>query len=99
MPPVITDNLPFITNGGAIGVLAWVFWSLLSGNLIPRKTHEKALEESNSRAQTWKEVAETYKNSLEKKDEVVPAQLASANTVEKLAEALRTLTDTEEKPK
>jgi len=97
MPPVITDNLPFITNGGAIGVLAWVFWMTVTGGLVPRKTHEKQLEEANLRAETWRQVAETYKSSLEKKDEVVPAQLASANTVERFAEALRSLTDGEEK--
>lgn len=87
---------PFL-NAGAVGVLTWVFWQVLRGNLVPRQTHEKALEEANSRAQTWKEVAETYKKSLEKKDEVVPAQLESANTVSKLAAALQEIASAEEK--
>lgn len=96
MPP-IAELTPFLTNGPAIGLLFWLAFQVFQGNLIPRKVHDKALEEANARAETWKQVAETYKNSLEKKDEVVPAQLASAQTVQKLAEAFRTLTDQEEK--
>jgi hypothetical protein len=94
----VADIVPFLTNGPAIGILTWFVYQVLQGNIITRKIHDNALEESNKRAETWKQVAETYKNSLEKKDEVVPAQLASARTVGKLAEALQSLTtDSEEK--
>lgn len=95
--PTVAEALPFITNGGAVGFLAFVVIQVLRGAFIPRAMHDKALEEANTRAETWKQVAETYKSSLEKKDEVVPAQIASAETVQRMAEALRTLTDPEEK--
>lgn len=96
MPP-IAELTPLLTNGPAIGLLIGVAIAVFRGHLIPRNMHDKALEEANKRAETWKQVAETYKNSLEKKDEVVPAQLESATTVQKLAEAFRALTDQEEK--
>lgn len=85
------EVLPFATNTGAIGVLAWVFWQVLRGNLIPKNTHDKALEEANNRAETWKSVALTYKESLAEKNGVVPAQIETARTVEKLVQALRTV--------
>lgn len=85
------EVLPFATNGGAIAVLSWVFWQVLRGNLIPKDTHDKALEESNNRAETWKSVALTYKESLAEKNGVVPAQIETAHTVEKLVQALRTI--------
>ena len=93
----ITELTPFLTNGPAIGILAWFVYQVFSGNIISRKMHDQAVEEANKRAETWRQVAETYKNSLEKKDEVVPAQIESAQTVRRMAEALRTLTDPEEK--
>lgn len=93
----IAELTPLLTNGPAVGLLLWFGFQVFRGNIIPRSVHDKALEEANQRAETWKQVAETYKNSLEKKDEVVPAQIASANTVQKLAEAFRSLTDPEEK--
>lgn len=93
----IAELTPFLTNGPAIGILAWFVYQVLGGNIISRKMHDQALEEANKRAETWKQVADTYKSSLEKKDEVVPAQIASAETVQRMAEALRTLTDPEEK--
>lgn len=93
----IAELTPFLTNGPAIGILAWFVYQVLQGNIVTKKIHDQQIEEANKRAETWKQVAETYKNSLEKKDEVVPAQIASANTVQKLAEAFRSLTDPEEK--
>lgn len=85
------EVLPFATNGSAIAVLSWVFWQVLRGNLIPKNTHDKALEESNNRAETWKSVALTYKESLAERNGVVPAQIETARTVEKLVLALRTI--------
>lgn len=93
----IAELTPFLTNGPAIGILAWFVYKVLKGEIIPKQLHDQRMEEANQRAETWKQVAETYKNSLEKKDEVVPAQIASANTVQKLAEAFRSLADPEEK--
>lgn len=93
----IAELTPFLTNGPAIGILAWFVYQVLKGNIISLKMHDQAVKEANARAETWKQVAETYKNSLEKKDEVVPAQLESAHTVQKLAEAFRALTTQEEK--
>lgn len=94
----IAELTPLLTNGPAVGLVLWVAVAVFRGNLIPGSVHDRALEEANKRAETWKQVAETYKNSLEKKDEVVPAQIASARTVQKMAEALQTLTEAEEKP-
>lgn len=93
----IAELTPFLTNGPAIGILAWFVYQVLKGNIVPKSLHDQRMEEANQRADTWKEVASTYKSSLEKKDEVVPAQIASAETVQRMAEALRTLTDQEEK--
>jgi hypothetical protein len=91
-----TEVLPFITNGGAIGVLSWVFWQVLRGNLIPKSTHDKALEEANARAETWKQVALTYKQSVQETQGTVPAQLETAHTVEKFVEAIRQMANNEE---
>lgn len=93
----LADLAPFLTNGPAIGVLTWFVYQVLQGNIITKKIHDERMQESDKRADTWKEVAITYKSSLDKKDEVVPAQLESAQTVQKLAEAFRALTDPEEK--
>lgn len=86
------DVLPWATNGSAVVVLSWVFYRVLRGDLIPKATHEKALEEANNKAETWKGVALTYKESLAEKNGVVPAQLESAHAVENLVKALRTVT-------
>lgn len=93
----IAELTPFLTNGPAIGILAWFVYQVLKGNIVPKQLHDQRMEEANKRSETWRQVAETYKNSLEKKDEVVPAQLESAQTVQKLAEAFRALTELEEK--
>lgn len=93
----IAELTPFLTNGPAVGILAWFVYQVLKGNIVPKQLHDQRMEEANQRAQTWKDVADTYKSSLEKKDEVVPAQIESAETVRRMAEALRTLTDQEEK--
>lgn len=93
----MAELTPFLTNGPAIGILAWFVYQVFRGNIVSGKVFDTALKEANQRAETWKQVAETYKNSLEKKDEVVPAQIASAETVQKLAEAFRSLADPEEK--
>ena len=91
------EVLPFAVNTGAVGVLAWVFWQVLRGALIPKSTHDKALEEANLKADTWKQVALTYKESLSEKNGVVPAQIESAHTLEKLVAAIREMADNEGK--
>lgn len=94
--PAVTEALPYITNGSAIGVLTWVFYQVLRGNLIPRNTHDKAVEEANLKAETWKSVALTYKQSLAEKNGVVPAQLEAAYTMEKMIDTLRSMANENE---
>lgn len=83
------DALPYITNGGAVGVLSWVFYQLLRGNLVPKSTHDKVVEQAHLQAAVWEKVAQNYKASLDARDGVVPAQLESARIVEAMARAIQ----------
>jgi hypothetical protein len=85
----VQEALPFITNGGAVGVLAWVFWQVLRGNLVPKSTHDKVIAEKDVQIRILERVADNYRQTLERKDGLIPAQLESAQTVEKLALALQ----------
>jgi hypothetical protein len=85
----VQEALPFITNGGAVGVLAWVFWQVLRGNLVPKSTHDKVIAEKDVQIKILERVADNYRQTLERKDGLIPAQLESAQTVEKLALALQ----------
>lgn len=83
------EVLPYITNGGAVGVLAWVFWQVLKGNLVPKSTHDKVVDEKDVQIKILERVADNYRQTLERKDGLIPAQIESAQTVEKLALALQ----------
>lgn len=85
------DALPYITNGGAVGVLSWVFFQIIRGNLVPKSVHDKALEQARQQAEVWEKVASNYKASLDARDGVVPAQLESARLVEAMAKAMQEL--------
>ena len=83
--------LPYITNGGAVAVLSWVFFQIIRGNLVPKSVHDKALEQAKQQADVWERVAQNYKQSLDARDGVVPAQLESARIVEAMAKAIQEL--------
>lgn len=85
------DALPYITNGGAVGVLSWVFYQVMRGNLVPRSVHDKVVDQARQQAEVWEKVAQNYKQSLDARDGVVPAQLESARIVEAMAKAIQEL--------
>lgn len=88
MPP-IAELQPWLTNGPAIGLVFWLLFQLFQGNIVTRKVHEKALEQAQEQAAVWERVAQNYKQSLDARDGVVPAQLESARIVEAMARAIQ----------
>lgn len=49
--------------GFGLGVVAIVYWLLISGRLIPRSSHERELAVSNKRGDEWKETANTFRDA------------------------------------
>lgn len=74
--------------GFGIGVVAVVYWLLITGRLIPKASHERELAIANKRGDEWKETALEYQKvnreireqngKLIKANEVVEAFLRSA---------------------
>jgi len=52
--------------GFGIGVVALVYWLLLTGRLIPRASHEREMNQSNKRGDEWKDTALTERAAREK---------------------------------
>lgn len=90
MPP-IAELQPWLTNGPAIGLVFWLLFQLFQGNIVTKKVHEAALEQARRQAEVWERVANNYKQSLDARDGVVPAQLESARIVEAMAKAIQEL--------
>lgn len=43
--------------GFGIGVVALVYWLLVTGRILPRSSHERELAAANKRGDEWKETA------------------------------------------
>lgn len=49
--------------GFGLGVIAVVYWLLVSGRLIPRSSHERELDVHKVRGDEWKETALEYRRA------------------------------------
>lgn len=47
--------VPWVTQGGAVGLLGAVAWMLFTGRLIPRRIHEQAVTRERERADDWRD--------------------------------------------
>ena len=50
--------------GALLGVLVLFAWLILSGRLIPRKTHDEIVAQERTRADEWKTVAGERKQTI-----------------------------------
>lgn len=85
----LQQYLPIITGGGPTALLALVILAIVTGRLVPKDTHDKVVAEKDVQIRILERVADNYRQTLERKDGLIPAQLESAQTVEKLALALQ----------
>jgi hypothetical protein len=46
---------PWITNGGAVGLLAAVAWMVFTGRLVPRRVHDQAVASERARGDDWRD--------------------------------------------
>lgn len=51
----LTEVLPWLPQGGAIGLLAAVAWMVFTGRLVPRRQHEEALCIERTRGDDWRD--------------------------------------------
>jgi hypothetical protein len=85
----MTEYLPLLLNGGAIGVLTGVFWAIVRGHLVPKQVMEDRVKEAYKQADMWEQTSKFFQAALEKKDQVATAQLETAKTLDGLITALR----------
>jgi hypothetical protein len=55
--PVLPGLWSLSPIGFGLGVIALVYWLLISGRLIPRSSHERELAAANLRGNEWKDAA------------------------------------------
>lgn len=67
---------PWLTQGGAVGLLAAVAWMVFTGRLVPRRTHEQAVSAERQRGDDWRDA---YR-ALEARTEVQDRQMAEILT-------------------
>lgn len=85
----LQQYLPLLTGGGPTALLALTILAIVTGRLVPKSTHDQVIAEKDVQIRILERVADNYRQTLEKKDGLIPAQLESAQTVEKLALALQ----------
>lgn len=72
----LTDVLPWLPQGGAIGLLAAVAWMVFTGRLVPRRQHEEALAGERQRANDWRDA---YR-AADARAEIVDRQMSEVLT-------------------
>lgn len=50
---MLDSLVPWVTQGGAVGLLGAVAWMLFTGRLIPRRIHEQAVDTERRRGDDW----------------------------------------------
>ena len=81
--------LPYLKDLGPTTLLAFTILAIVTGKLVPKSTHDQVIAEKDVQIKILERVADNYRETLERKDGLIPAQLESAQTVEKLALALQ----------
>lgn len=51
---MLDSLVPWVTQGGAVGLLAGVAWMLFTGRLVPRRIHEQAVARERERGDDWR---------------------------------------------
>lgn len=74
--------------GAFLGLCVLVLWLVLSGRLIPGKTHERELTQERTRADEWKTVAGERKQTINSLIVQNTAMLESTETVSAVVKAL-----------
>lgn len=69
---MLTDVVPWVTQGGAVGLLAVVAMMVFTGRLIPRRVHEQAVGIERARGDDWRDA---YR-AADARNEMVDRQLA-----------------------
>lgn len=52
---MLDSLVPWVTQGGAVGLLAAVAWMVFTGRLVPRRIHEQAVGRERERADDWRD--------------------------------------------
>lgn len=56
---MIDQLVPWVTNGGAVGLLSAVAWMLFTGRLVPRRVHEELIASQRQRGDDWRDAYKT----------------------------------------
>ncbi len=52
---MLDSVVPWVTQGGAVSLLAAVAWMLFTGRLVPRRLHEQAVSRERERGDDWRD--------------------------------------------
>lgn len=88
--------IPWFTQGGAVAVLAWVFYLVVTGRLRPerliqeiRVDRDARITEAREQAGIWKQAYETEHAARMEQESAIRETLEVTRTVEHLVRALR----------
>ncbi len=52
---MLDQLVPWVTQGGAVGLLSAVAWMLFTGRLVPRRIHEQVVASERQRGDDWRD--------------------------------------------
>lgn len=87
------SGIDWAVNGGAVLLLAGVVTALLSGRLIPRRTHESQIKSIKEVADLWKTAAENQNKALTVMAPAVEKLVKYAETTDAALTGLRRAVD------
>lgn len=73
---MLDSLVPWVTQGGAVGLLGVAAWMLFTGRLIPKKIHEQAVAAERQRGDDWRDA---YR-AMEARAEIQDRQMAEILT-------------------
>lgn len=73
---MLDSLVPWVTQGGAVGLLAAVAWMVFTGRLVPKRIHEQALATERQRGDDWRDA---YR-AMEARAEIQDRQMAEILT-------------------
>lgn len=74
--------------GAFLGLGALVLWLVLTGRLVPRKTHDEIVKQERTRAEEWKLVASERKGTINSLVVQNTAMLEATKTTAAVVQAL-----------
>lgn len=96
MPTGVTTGMTgveWVISGGGIILLVGVVLALVTGRLIPRKTHETQLNGVKEVSDMWKTASEDYKKTLAVLTPAVEKLVKYAETTDAVLTGLRQAVD------